>query len=100
MWVGSDSHKWDSNRHALAWGRWCSWVVVVLLAMGRCESWVWWLWQKMDLIWFILFYFSIFLFGFMGMDLAMVDVNGGSDGGSGGEWFGFWIWNLDFVWVF
>ena len=39
---------------------------------------------------FILFYF-ILLFGFVGMDLAVVDVDGGSGGGSGGEWFGFWI---------
>ena len=34
------------------------------------------------------------------MDLAVVDVDGGSGGGNGGGWFGFWIWNLDFVWVF
>ena len=34
------------------------------------------------------------------MDLAVVNVDGGSGGGSGGGWFGFWIWNLDFVWVF
>ena len=34
------------------------------------------------------------------MDLAIVDVDGGTGGGSGGGWFGFWIWNLDFVWVF
>ena len=29
------------------------------------------------------------------MDLAMVDVDGGSGGGCGSGWFGFWIWNLD-----
>ena len=40
------------------------------------------------------------LFGFVGMDLVVVDVDGDSGGGSGGGWFGFWIWNLDFVWVF
>ena len=34
------------------------------------------------------------------MDLAMVDVDGGSGGGCGSGWFGFWIWNLDFVCVF
>ena len=34
------------------------------------------------------------------MDLVVVDVDGSSGGGSGGGWFGFWIWNLDFVWVF
>ena len=42
----------------------------------------------------------IFLFGFVGMDLAVVDVDGGSGGGSGGGCFGFWIWNLDSIWVF
>ena len=50
MDLGSDPHKWDSDHRELVWGHWCSWVAVVLLAMGRCESWVWWLWQKMDLI--------------------------------------------------
>ena len=34
------------------------------------------------------------------MDLAVVDVDGGSGGGSGGGCFGFWIWNLDSIWVF
>ena len=34
------------------------------------------------------------------MDLVVVDVDGSSGGGSGGRWFGFWIWNLDFIWVF
>ena len=46
------------------------------------------------------FFFLLLLFGFVGMDLAIVDVDGGTGGGSGGGWFGFWIWNLDFVWVF
>ena len=34
------------------------------------------------------------------MDLAVVNVDGGSGGGSGGGCFGFWIWNLDSIWVF
>ena len=61
-------------------------------------------WHKWDsengsvLVFFIIIIF--FLFGFVGMDLAVVDVDGGSGGGSGGELFGFWIWNLDFIWVF
>ena len=46
------------------------------------------------------FVLVFFIFGFVGMDLVVVDVDGGSGGGSGGGWFGFWIWNLDFVWVF
>ena len=32
----------------------------------------------------------------MGMDLAVVDVDGGSGGGSGGEWFGFRILEFGF----
>ena len=39
-------------------------------------------------------------FQFVGMDLAVVNVDGGSGGGSGGGCFGFWIWNLDSIWVF
>ena len=97
--MGSDQHKWDSNRRGLAWGRWCSWVAVVLLTIGRRETCVWWLWQKMDLLW-VIYLFIFLIFGFVGMDLVVVDVDGGSGGGSGGRWFGFWIWNLDFVWVF
>ena len=34
------------------------------------------------------------------MDLAVVNVDGCSGGGSGGGCFGFWIWNLDSIWVF
>ena len=50
----------------------------------------------------LVYLFILLLFGFVGMDLAVVDVDGGSRGGSGGGWFGFgfWIWNLDFIWVF
>ena len=32
--------------------------------------------------------------------VVVVDVDGSSGGGSGGGWLRFWIWNLDFVWVF
>ena len=32
--------------------------------------------------------------------VVVVDVDGGSGGGNGGGWLRFWIWNLDFVWVF
>ena len=46
------------------------------------------------------FFLFFLIFGFVGMDLVVVDVDGGSGGGSGGGWSGFWIWNLDFVWVF
>ena len=52
-----------------------------------------------DLVLFFIFYFLL-SFEFVGIDLAVVDVDGGSGGGSGGRWFGFWIWNLDYVWVF
>ena len=31
--MGLDRHKWDSDRRGLAWGRWCSWVAMVLLAI-------------------------------------------------------------------
>ena len=86
-----DWHKCDSDRRGLAWGRWCSWVALVLLAMGHRESWVWWLWQKMDLFWVFIYLFIYLSFGFVGMDLAVVDVDGGSGGGSGGGWFGIWI---------
>ena len=88
--MGLDWHKWDSDRHRLAWGRWCSWVAMVFLAMGCRESWDWWLWQKMDLIWFI-YFIIIWVCGY----------GFGSGGGSGGGWFGFLIWNLDFFfWCF
>ena len=53
-----------------------------------------------DLVFFILFFYFLLSFEFVGIDLAVVDVDGGSGGGSGGRWFGFWIWNLDYVWVF
>ena len=57
--MGLDWHKWDSDRHRLAWGRRCSWVTVVFLAIGCRESWDWWLWQKMDLIWFCFVFFFV-----------------------------------------
>ena len=32
----------------------------------------------------------------MGLDLTVVDVDGGSGGGSGGRWLGFWILKFGF----
>ena len=44
--------------------------------------------------------FGVWLRSGFGVWFFVLDVDGGNGGGSGGGWFRFWIWNLDFVWVF
>ena len=71
-WVGTDQHKWDSD---------CRGLMGMDLGSDRHK------WDSENGSVLVFFFF----FGFVGMDLVVVDVDGGSGGGSGGGWFGIWI---------